>query len=160
MSELTDEELKAELQARSGAQGKEPVPLWRGLKERPAPDAPGWEVVGNPPLTHKVWRNPATGEVEWSDYPNQAKGRPGVDYLFIASGVQDVYPEANDPLFKHGGPWNSLWTPAAGYNESETEIGLERIRQYSGARPHGISGWPQRFKDAWNETHPSDYGLK
>ena len=137
----------------------EAVPLWRGRKERPPSDAEGWFDEGNPPLTHKAWRNPETGEVEWRDYPNQSKGRPSIDHYWIASGVQDLDPEPTEE-FPRGGPWNSIWTPAEGYNEWTDEIGFERIRAYSGSRPFNMSNWPKEYRDAWYETHDQRYGLE
>ena len=131
--------------------------LWTGLKERPASDDPGWFVEGTGFAHHKAWRD-ADGVVQWRDYPNQAKGRPGIDFFWIAAGVQDLYPDPTEE-FPHGGPWNSLWTGADHMNEASDPIGLERIKAYAGNRPRTpISMWPEQYKKAWLETHDSDYG--
>ena len=160
---LSDEELKHELAARKDTRNKTFDHLWKGLKERPPSDDPGWKTVAmHTAIGHfqRTFWFDENDERQWQDYPNQAKARPGMDWYWIASGCQDLYPEASEE-FPNGGPWNAMWSPAEFINQVHTEIGLERIRQYQGARPKTpVSGWPEDMQAAWKETHDSKYGLK
>lgn len=122
--------------------------LWHGLKERPSDDLDGWEenrhvFVMLPDYIYLSWRNPETGEVQWTDMPRSA--RADLDYFHIATGAQDV----SAPV------WNALWRTTEDRNHDvwTGETGLQRIREYAGGLRGDPNLWPEPFRTAYMETH-------